>query len=209
MLIVTNDLFSCIFLGDPKCNESFSPSFMIAPINRAQNGTWIDMNTNKLVDMNPLWKTGQPNGREFQNCTGYDLQTSKFLDLDCPLKNCFVCFWKDEPLFHLKGLCKDSQIDMSYVLLPNWTYDDNFVFSGFDTTNIIFSKVNDAWLIVDNKLAEMQKEVDSNLTILGKFEPDKFSNQLPIGLKLWELTDEDCRKNVSLKLTVVSIKLCN
>ena len=180
-----------------------------APINRIQNGKWMDMYTNKLIDMNPFWKTGQPNGREFQNCTGYDLQTSKFLDLDCPLKNCFVCFWKDEPLFHLKGLCKDSQIDMSYVLLPNWTYDDNFVFSGFDTTNIIFSKVNDAWLIVDNKLAEMQKEVDSNLTILGKFEPDKFSNQLPIGLKLWELTDEDCRKNVSLKLTVVSIKLCN
>ena len=88
-----------------------------------------------------------------------------------------------------------------------------FVFSGFDTTNIIFSRVTNSWLIVDDALAEIQKAVDSNLTyqpsILGKFEPDKFSNQLPIGLKLWELTDEDCRNNVSLKLTVVSIQLCN
>ena len=209
MLIVTNDLFSCIFLGDPKCNESFSPSFMIAPINRAQNGTWIDMNTNKLVDMNPLWKTGQPNGREFQKCAGYELQTSKFFDMDCPVKSCFVCIWEDEPLFHLKGLCKDSQIDNAYVLLPNWTYDDNFVFSGFDTTNIIFSKVDNSWLIVDDSLAEIQRAVESNLAyklkIVGKFEPDKFSYQLPIGLKHWELTDKDCLTNVTLKLTVVSI----
>ena len=186
---------------------------MMAPINRTQNGKWMDMYTNKLVDMNPFWKTGQPNGRELQKCAGYDLQTSKFLDLDCPLKFCFVCIWEDEPLFHLKGLCKNSQIDTAYVLLPNWTYDDNFVFSGFDSTNIIFSNVNDSWLIVNDTLAEIQKAVESNLAykpkILGKFEPDKFSNQLPIGLKLWELTDEDCRKNVSLKLTVVSIQLCN
>ena len=199
----------CIFLGSSKCLESY----LMAPIKRTQNGKWIDMNTNKLVDMNPFWKSGQPNGKEFQKCAGYDLQTSKFWDLDCPLKNCFVCVWEDEPLFHLKGLCKDSQIDMSYVLLPYQTYDDNFVFSGFDTTNIIFSELDNSWLIVEDKLAEIQKAVESNLAyepkILGKFEPDKFGNQLPIGLKLWELTDENCRKNVSLKLTVVSIQLCN
>ena len=198
-----------MFLGSPKCEEGF----MIAPINRMENEKWIDMNTNKLVEMQPFWKTGQPNGRELQKCAGYNLQTSKFWDIDCPLKFCFVCIWEDEPLFHLKGLCKNSQIDTAYVLLPNWTYDDNFVFSGFDSTNIIFSNVNDSWLIVNDTLAEIQKAVESNLAykpkILGKFEPDKFSNQLPIGLKLWELTDEDCRKNVSLKLTVVSIQLCN
>ena len=199
-----------MFLGSPKCEEG---SMMLAPINRMENEKWIDMNTNKLVDMNPFWKTGQPNGRELQKCAAYNLQTSKFWDIDCPLKYCFVCIWEDEPLFHLKGLCKNSQIDIAYVLLPNWTYDDNFVFSGFDSTNIIFSNVNDSWLIVKDTLAEIQKAVESNLAykpkILGKFEPDKFSNQLPIGLKLWELTDEDCRKNVSLKLTVVSIHLCN
>ena len=198
-----------MFLGSPKCEEGS----MMAPINRMENEKWIDMNTNKLVDMQPFWKTGQPNGRELQKCAGYNLQTSKFWDIDCPLKYCFVCIWEDEPLFHLKGLCKNSQIDIAYVLLPNWTYDDNFVFSGFDSTNIIFSNVNDSWLIVNDTLAEIQKAVESNLAykpkILGKFEPDKFSNQLPIGLKLWELTDEDCRKNVSLKLTVVSIQLCN
>ena len=198
-----------MFLGSPKCEEGS----MMAPINRMENEKWIDMNTNKLVDMQPFWKTGQPNGRELQKCAGYNLQTSKFWDIDCPLKYCFVCIWEDEPLFHLKGLCKNSQIDIAYVLLPNWTYDDNFVFSGFDSTNIIFSNVNDSWLIVNDTLAEIQKAVENNLAykpeILGKFEPDKFSNQLPIGLKLWELTDEDCRKNVSLKLTVVSIQLCN
>ena len=198
-----------MFLGSPKCEEGS----MMAPINRMENEKWIDMNTNKLVDMNPFWKTGQPNGRELQKCAGYNLQTSKFWDIDCPLKYCFVCIWEDEPLFHLKGLCKNSQIDIAYVLLPNWTYDGNFVFSGFDSTNIIFSNDNDSWLIVNDTLAEIQKAVESNLAykpkILGKFEPDKFSNQLPIGLKLWELTDEDCRKNVSLKLTVVSIQLCN
>ena len=198
-----------MFLGSPKCEEGS----MMAPINRMENEKWIDMNTNKLVEMQPFWKTGQPNGRELQKCAGYNLQTSKFWDIDCPLKFCFVCIWEDEPLFHLKGLCKNSQIDTAYVLLPNWTYDDNFVFSGFDSTNIIFSNVNDSWLIVNDTLAEIQKAVESNLAykpkILGKFEPDKFSNQLPIGLKLWELTDEDCRKNVSLKLTVVSIQLCN
>ena len=198
-----------MFLGSPKCEEGS----MMAPINRMENEKWIDMNTNKLVDMQPFWKTGQPNGRELQKCAGYNLQTSKFWDVDCPLKYCFVCIWEDEPLFHLKGLCKNSQIDIAYVLLPNWTYDDNFVFSGLDSTNIIFSNVNDSWLIVNDTLAEIQKAVESNLAykpkILGKFEPDKFSNQLPIGLKLWELTDEDCRKNVSLKLTVVSIQLCN
>ena len=51
----------------------------MAPINRTENGIWIDMYTNKLVDMNPFWKTGQPNGRELQKCAGYDFQTSKFV----------------------------------------------------------------------------------------------------------------------------------
>ena len=59
-----------MFLGSPKCEEGS----MMAPINRMENEKWIDMNTNKLVDMQPFWKTGQPNGRELQKCAGYNLQ---------------------------------------------------------------------------------------------------------------------------------------
>ena len=170
----------------------------------------MDLNTMKLINMQPLWKEGQPNGKELQECMQYSWQTGKFYDVECSAQNCFVCRWLGEPLFNLKGLCSDSDIDQSFILLPTKIFHEHLVFYGLVRNNIIFNKKMESWLIVQDGLDDIfeaeSKNKTLNLKIVGSFHPERSSNQLPIGNQKWELTDVGCRKNISLILTNVGFK---
>ena len=130
-------------------------------------------------------------------------------DDGCSVEACFACSWITEPLFHLRGLCKNSGIASQYVLLPgpNSTFDGIFFFLGLGPTNILFKKETESWLIVADKMVDL---ITSNGTtanpkqVLGKFKPDNISNKMPIGKKTWNLTNEECEGQRDLKLTGVS-----
>ena len=178
-----------------------------SPLRRKRNGVWYDLDSNETVDLKDLWLDGQPDGKEFQKCITYNLETGRHADDGCSVKGCFACSWISEPLFKLRGLCKNSEIANEYVLLPNKTYDETVFFLGLGETNILFRKDMNSWLIVKDKLSDLIK---GNITtmptnILGVFQPDKLSNRMPIGTHSWNLTDEECKGNISLKLTGVSI----
>ena len=177
---------------------------LIAPIKQLSNGSWEDRNTGNLVSMDDLWRPGQPNGGTFQQCTCYHTEDVNYYDEVCNYKSCFVCSWKNEPTFTLRGLCVDTQIDEQYVLLPELSYDGNVYFFGFRHTNILFNKDLGSWIIVEDLTADLFNG-ERPKKIVGIFELDKFEDfQFPIGKNMWNLTDK-CSQIMPLKLAPVSV----
>ena len=159
-----------------------------------------------MANINKLWYSGQPDGQDYQNCSTYHAETGELADDGCSVEACFACSWINEPLFHLRGLCKNSGIAIQYVLLPDRTFDGMFFFLGLGPTNILFKKETESWLIVADKLVDL---ITPNGTanpeeVLGKFKPDNISNKMPIGKKTWNLTNGECEGQRDLKLTGVS-----
>ena len=172
---------------------------LITPIKRQIDESWKDLSTNELVDLNGKWDVGQPNGQELQECAFFNLNTGNFYDDTCSTKVCFVCAWSYKPKFLLKGLCSDSKIDHQYVLVPKPPHDGHVIFSGYERNYIIFNKELSSWLITDTLPAE--NVMPEN--VFGSYKPDAFTNQLPTGKKIWQLTEEGCNGTLPLKLTHV------
>ena len=186
-----------------ECSKYFLASFMRMP-----NESWVDQNENVLID-NSLWFPGQPNGGEFQKCSMYNKIDGKYYDVSCLWKSCFICSWKYQPLFNLRGLCAMSEIDTQFVLRPQLDFDKNLFFYGVGRNNIIFDKENHSWLIVEDKIHELiGPEITSARpkNILGTFwldNPD--SHHTPVGTQMWNLTDR-CNTLLALKITSVRYK---
>ena len=181
---------------------------MISPIKKNGSGNLIDQISNKTVHLDgDRWKPGQPNGLDLQQCILFDASTGEFDDESCSFKRCFICKWLREPVFFLRGLCKNSEIDEKYVLLPDVTYDDNLFFLGFGDYNILYCKAMNSWLIVKDQMDDLIKPDGTKepSNIIGAFQPKKYGNQLPIGKHKWNITTAECDGMVPLKLTAVCL----
>ena len=66
-----------------------------API-RYVNGSWIDLNSNDLVNLKQRWHPGQPNGKGIEFCTVFTIKDSLFYDRSCLKGSCFVCAWMNK-----------------------------------------------------------------------------------------------------------------
>ena len=101
-------------------------------------------------------------------------------------------------------------MDRDFILVPELTYDDSIVFFGYGKDNIIFSQGFKSWLIIEKQLDDIlgssAKEIKPS-RILGNFEPDPASNQMPFGLHFWNVTG--CEGPVLGKLTSVSLSFYN
>ena len=172
------------------------------------DGTWFDSNTDELINMEKMWRPGQPNGGNLQECALYHGEDGNYYDDQCSYKSCFVCSWDKRPVFTLRGLCTNSNIDVKYVMLPQYTYDGTIIFFGFEKNNIIFSQEMNSWLIVEDSIDDL---LESSITtkpskIVGTLTLDKMNNRLPIGKQFWNLT-KFFKTIQSLKLTGVSLSL--
>ena len=154
-----------------------------------------------------MWRAGQPNGEDLEECLSYETDTGEFVDRACSNEEatCYTCVWTKEPLYLLRGLCSNAYIDTNFNLVPHLSYDKNIFFLGFVRSIIIFSDEMKSWLIVEDK----QKDLFLDNTtkpqkIVGVYTPDRSGNQLPIGLHSWNITG--CQDPLMLKLTPVSTK---
>ena len=199
---INNDfpLFSAVSLSENEC------LYFMAPMRRSSNGSWINQNNNRIVDMEFLWNSRSPNGGDLEKCTGFFADNCEYFDTPCYSKGCFICALKNTPLFTLRGLCTNTQVDNQFVLLPENTFDGNVFFFGFKENNILFNKETSSWLIVKNKYVEIFKPggiSTASLDVVGTFMPDQSnSHYLPVGTHFWNLT-ENCNKVLQLKLTQV------
>ena len=196
--------FSVVSIPDKGC-ELFT-----APMQRSSNGSWIDGNNNRIVDMENLWGSRSPYGEDFNECTGFFAKDSKYFVQTCKSKNCIICAWKDAPVFNLRGLCMDTQVGSQYILLPEKTFGGNVYFFGNGKNNILFNQETSSWLIVKNKTKEIFKPggISTNsLDVVGTFKPYQSNpHLLPVGNHFWNLT-ENCNQVLQLKLTQVRKKL--
>ena len=172
------------------------------------NESWVEENENIMLD-NSLWHPGQPNGGNVQKCSTYILSSGKYLDVSCMYKSCFVCSWKYQPLFTLRGLCPMSQIDTQFVLRPQLEFDKNVFFYGVGKNNIIFDQEKHSWLIVEDEDHELIGPENTSVrpkNILGTLWLDSSdSHHTPVGTHKWNLTDQ-CNDVLPLKLTHVSYR---
>ena len=182
-----------------------SQEWILSPIRKVSNGSWIDKNNGKVVDMEGIWYPGEPNGGDLQDCTTYFTLDSKHSDVHCNDMYPYVCAWKGTTLFTLRGLCARSNVVEQFVLLPKETYDGNIFFYGIGNNNIIYNKETNSWLIVENRAKELFENVVEfgSLKIVGSYLLDKDEdNVTPVGTHVWNLTD-GCHKDLPLKLTHV------
>ena len=204
-------MFSVVSVSESACVD------FVAPMRRSSNGSWINRNDNRIFDMKHLWNIQSPNGGELEKCTGFFAKDSKYFDIPCNSKACFICAWKDTPLFTHRGLCTNTEAHGQYILLPEKTFGGNVFFWGLRNNNILFNQKTRSWLIVKNSTDEIFKpgriSTDS-LDVVGTFKHDRsIAHHLPVGTHVWNLT-ENCNKVLQLKLTQVrndltSIKLCS
>ena len=182
----------------------------MAPIRRSSNGSWINLNNNKVVDMKDLWNSRSPYGGDLFDCTGFEpnfeANTCKYYSTTCISKICFICVWKNTPVFTLRGLCTNTKIDKQFVLLPEKTFDGNLFFFGIEKYNMMFNQETSSWLIVKNTYEELFKpggiSTDS-LDVIGTYQHDhSHALHLPVGTHFWNLT-ENYNKVLELKLTQV------
>ena len=170
------------------------------------NESWVDQNENVMLH-NSLWVPGQPNGGDLQKCSSYTSINGKYYDTSCLFKSCFVCSWKYQPIFTLRGLCPKSQIDTQFILRPQLEFDKNIFLYGVRKNNIIFDEEKHSWLIVEDKAEDLTRPENTyarTKNILGTLWLDSSdSHHTPFGTQLWNLTDR-CNNLLPLKLTSVS-----
>ena len=194
-------IFSVVTVSEYPCH-SFT-----APIRKSSNGSWINQIDNRIVDMEHLWNSRSPYGGNLFDCTGFHANDCKYYATTCKSKRCFICAWKNSPLFTLRGLCANTQVDEQFVLLPEKTFGGNVFFFGVGKGNILFNQETSSWIIVKNKAEEIFKpggiSADS-LDVIGTYQHDwSHDIHLPVGAHFWNLT-ENCNKVLQLKLTQVT-----
>ena len=182
--------------------------YFISPIRRTSNGSWIDQNKNEIINMDNIWNKGQPDGGDLQQCATFLETSGKFDDSSCSYKSCFICGWNREPLFTLRGLCSNSNLDNQYILRTDITYNENLFFYGMSNNNIVYSNSMKSWLIVEDKIEDLLKTGTFSVPsrIIGIFKLNKLGKHyLPVGTNFWNVTEPGCSNNMMpLKLTKVS-----
>ena len=68
-------LISIIFYVVPESQECGLER--IAPLKQNSEGSWIDLNSNEVADLDGMWLQGQPNGKDIQNCATFFASTGK------------------------------------------------------------------------------------------------------------------------------------
>ena len=148
-----------------------------------------------ILRKNIQWDDGQPNGEDLQCCVSIRLKPLRYYDDNCSVKNQFICSWNSKPVFTLRGLCKNSNIDTSFVLYPYFPINGQVIFYGYRDTKIYFDKLNNSWNVARQSFLD-----NSSLAV---YSPDRFGNQLPIGQNNWLLHENECRGHRTMKLTRV------
>ena len=83
---------------------SCAGSRFISPLQRISNQSWVDPYLNQVVDLDKMWRDGQPDGKNFEDCSKFDQKDGRFIDSICTNNEaCFICAWNNEPTFSLRG----------------------------------------------------------------------------------------------------------
>ena len=114
-------------------------------IKRSSTNTskWFSTIDNNEVDFLP-WAEGEPNGVTIdEDCIAFTRKSDKYVDVKCSGKRCFSCQFKQNTIFHLKGLCDEQDfIDRNYVLQQDKLKAGKLEFYGLSEKSFIVTYPN-------------------------------------------------------------------
>ena len=82
-----------------------------------QEGMFIDSDSNNLTLPGGLWRRGEPNGGDIENCVALNLKKMEFLDISCEATLCGFCSFEAIHKLTLRGIIHKLNIDREYF----WT----------------------------------------------------------------------------------------
>ena len=175
------------------------------PIYLNDHGEWEDSSGKPYTSTQLKWAPGEPNGGGRQKCV-VATKTYVFYDVFCNSKRCPICKWTKNPVFFLKGLCPQSNIEYRYVLRINERYQGYLAFKGFSKDYfIVFDIKKQAYVLAKSINFKNQSMPINDDKIIGVFFGK--STAMPLGLQNWGIYDGVCNQTIQLKLTSVRLYL--
>ena len=195
---------------DSSSGEAFSICgiTVLLPMYLNDRGEWEDNSGHPYTSSQLKWAIGEPNGGGRQRCA-IAKKPYLFYDIFCNSKRCPICKWTKNPVFFLKGLCPESNIEYRYVLRINKKYQGYLAFKGFSNDYfIVYDIKKQTYVLVKSINFKNQSMPIDDDKILGVYFGQ--SNSMPIGLRNWGIYDGVCNQTVQLKLTSVRLypKIC-
>merc|ERR1711971_823263 len=133
------------------------------PLSDQRNGgIWENTNSNSVAKY-LRWSEGQPNGLRTQNHAVLDVKSLHFLDFFDEDNHCAYCTLSTNATLNLRGLCKDSYLDTTYVAV---NIGKGFKLSGSFYTNIRYDEAERLWKAENEKYPSFLATSDATRTSL-------------------------------------------
>ena len=147
---------------------------------RKKEGEWVNVYTNVQFTWQN-WYEGYPGSAGNDDCAVMVASNRRQFDDDCFNKLCSTFLLKASSKFQMKGVCKESTVDIFYTLL---IHDGNETIItkellGFKQTKMTWSAEQERWNIVNL--------VDQNI-----LAHTNSTNDFPFGSHRWFFTDGSC-----------------
>lgn len=137
-----------------------------------EEGVWRKEQSGPITPNLP-WAFGEPNGQQYENCGGLDLEG--VIDDDCRAKRCPLCSVAENVAMVLRGSCEEHTHNMNLMMFLK---NDGMVFEGYGDYKIILT--NETWIWLD---------VVHNTTI-GQMIISRYN--YPLGRQRWKLHQPVC-----------------
>ena len=147
---------------------------------RSEESVWVNVYTKEELTWQN-WDVGQPNSNGNQDCAEMNVLTHWQHAYYCSQKLCAVIKIKESPRFQMRGVCKDSDVDIFYNLLVQ-TGNDTIMKAellGLKQTKMAWSREQKRWNIVN--LVNRKLLAYTNST-----------RDFPFGLHRWFFIDTPC-----------------
>ena len=147
---------------------------------RQKEGEWVNVYKRENSTWQN-WEEGEPDNMGDADCSIMDALTLKQYDTKCFYMACTIIQTKEKPKFQLKGVCKDSIVDLYYTIL--FPSENETILKkelvGFKQTQMIWSVEQERWNIVN--LVDKNTLAHTNST-----------HDFPFGSHRWFFTNATC-----------------
>ncbi|XP_047494212.1 uncharacterized protein LOC125042554 [Penaeus chinensis] len=156
-----------------------------------EEGVWEDSGTGQKLSYPGSWNTYEPNGYREENCVSMFYSPGRWVDVTCFRTLCWSCQFTKLTEVKVLGLCKNSVLDLHYVLAGDKNGYPHF--TGSRRSHIFWSPENQTYVM---------QSLWNNQTY-GVMKKRGGGTPLPIGSHTWSFSSALCSGRPStLKLTL-------
>ncbi|XP_069995299.1 uncharacterized protein [Penaeus vannamei] len=156
-----------------------------------EEGVWEDSGTGQKIGYQGSWNTYEPNGYREENCVSMFYSPGRWVDVTCFRTLCWSCQFTKLTEVKVLGLCKNSVLDLHYVLAGDKNGYPHF--TGSRRSHIFWSPENQTYVM---------QSLWNNQSY-GVMKKRGGGTPLPIGTHTWSFSSALCSgRPSSLRLTL-------